>query len=47
MYNASDMSLNAQININAKVDNKLKVKFNFITKCLTFKGFILTNSRYT
>ena len=41
MYNASDMDLNAYININVKVDNKWKVKSNFITLCFAFKGYIL------
>ena len=40
MYNASNKSLNAQININTKVDSKRKAKFNFVTSCLTFKSFI-------
>ena len=31
MYNASDMNVNAQININAKVNSKWKLKFDFVT----------------
>ena len=44
MYNTSDMSLNAQININAKANSKQKAKFNLVTSCLTFKGSIPTNA---
>ena len=39
MYNASDVGLNAQINVNTNKDNKGKVKSNFITSCLALKGF--------
>ena len=35
--NASDMSVNTQININERMDSKCKVRYNFVTLCLTFK----------
>ena len=38
------MGLIAQVNINAKADNKWKGKSNFVMSCLAFKGFIPTNS---
>ena len=42
MYNASDIGLNSQININAKVDRKYKVQSNFVTSYFAFKGSIPT-----
>ena len=42
MYNASEVSQNAQIKINANKDRIMET--NFFTSCLAFRGFILTNS---
>ena len=42
MYNASEVSQNAQIKINANKDRIMET--SFLTSCLAFKGFILTNS---